>query len=158
VENVNQLRMMWFDAPHRRLATWRDFRKRMSTESTLDIVNNVVTWWGTAPVGPRSIDPYDVKTWPTAWELLDEGNYCRYSIGLGMAYTIFYCNENIKNNILRLRDLENQDIYMAVLIDDKFLLNYEYGEVVDWQSVKEKFTVQQSWNCDDVVKSTKYHE
>lgn len=158
MENVNQLRVMWFEPPHKRLATWRDFRKSLTGKTVEEIAEQVCQWWATAPIGPRNVDPYDATTWPDAWEMLHEGQFCKSTVAIGMSYTIFYIDKNIENKLIRIQDLDNRDIYITALIDNKFLLNYNYGEVVEWSKVQDTIKIQETWDCHQVVQTTKYHE
>jgi hypothetical protein len=104
-----------------------------------------------------SLDPYDIQTWPSVWEMLHRGNYCKFSTAIGMAYTLFYIDEKIENRIIRVYDEANSDIYMTALIDGRWLLNYNLTEVADWSSVKDSLQVQESFLCKDVVAATKHN-
>lgn len=74
-----------------------------------------------------------------------------------MSYTLFYIDEKLENNILRIYDHENSDIYMTTLIDGRWLLNYNLSQVIDWSLVKDTIDVQQQWSCKDVVEVTKHN-
>jgi len=158
VENVNQLRTMWFNSPQRRLASWREFRKSLDTSNFDDTCEQIFNWWSFAPLSALSIDPYDVRTWPSVWEMLHRGDYCKFSTAIGMSYTFFYIDEKLKNNILRVYDHENSDIYMTALIQDKWLLNYNKSSIAKWSEVQDNITVQESWTCKDIVETTKHYE
>lgn len=156
MENVNQLRTMWLEPPQSRLAHWREFRKSLDPDNIDSLCYSICKWWSFAPQQNLSIDPYDPVTWPSVWEMLHQGDYCKYSTAIGMAYTVFYVNQKIKNKVLRVHDLENHDIYMTTLIDNRILLNYNYGEVATWDSVKANLDIQDSWDCTSVVEMTKH--
>jgi hypothetical protein len=148
---------MWFESPQRRLASWRTFRQGLDVNDLSDTCHDVCKWWGFAPMSNISLDPYDIQTWPSVWEMLHRGNYCKFSTAIGMEYTLFYIDEKIENRIIRVYDEANSDIYMTALIDGRWLLNYNLTEVADWSSVKDSLQVQESFLCKDVVAATKHN-
>ena len=148
---------MWFESPQKRLASWRDFRKGLDVNDLLNTCRDVCEWWRYAPLSNISLDPYEIQTWPSVWEMLHRGNYCKFSTSIGMAYTLFYIDENIENRIIRVYDQANSDIYMTALIDGRWLLNYNLTEVAEWSSVKDTLEVQESFLCTDVVEVTKHN-
>ena len=157
MENVNYLRTMWFEPPQKRLASWREFRQSLRPKDLTETCDDVFMWWKYAPQSALSLDPYDVSTWPSVWEMLHQGDYCKFSTAIGMSYTFFYIDGKLKNRILRVYDHENSDIYMTALIDERWLLNYNLSEIADWDAVKDKLDIQESWDCSDVVEVTKYN-
>ncbi len=148
---------MWFESPQKRLASWRNFRKRLDISDLLDTCRDVCEWWRYAPLSNISLDPYDIHTWPSVWEMLHRGDYCKFSTAIGMSYTLFYIDQKVENRIIRVHDQANSDIYMTALIDERWLLNYNLTEVADWSSVKDTLQVQESFLCKDVVESTKHN-
>lgn len=148
---------MWFDPPQKRLAQWRSFRKGLDTDNLQETCHQVCQWWSFAPLSNLSLDPYDTQTWPSVWEMLHLGDFCKFSTAIGMSYTLFYIDEKLENNILRIYDHENSDIYMTTLIDGRWLLNYNLSQVIDWSLVKDTIDVQQQWSCKDVVEVTKHN-
>jgi len=89
--------------------------------------------------------------------MLHQGDYCKFSTAIGMSYTFFYIDEKLKNNIIRVYDHDNSDIYTTTLIDNKWLLNYNMSSVAKWKDVQDKLTVQESWSCTDIVEATKHN-
>lgn len=148
---------MWFESPQKRLASWRNFRKGLDINDLLHTCRDVCEWWRYAPLSNISLDPYDIETWPSVWEMLHRGDYCKFSTAIGMSYTLFYIDEKVENRIIRVYDQANSDIYMTALIDGRWLLNYNLSEVADWSSVKDSLQVQESFLCKDVVKVTKHN-
>lgn len=149
---------MWFEPPQKRLSTWRSFRMGLSEIDDLESVcRQVHQWWSFAPLNNLSLDPYEIETWPSVWEMLHQGDFCKFSTAIGMSYTLFYIDEKIENNILRVYDHENSDIYMTALIDGRWLLNYNLTQVVEWNTVKHTLDVQENFKCKDVVSVTKHN-
>ena len=105
---------MWFESPQKRLASWRNFRKGLDINDLSKTCRDVCEWWRYAPLSNISLDPYEIQTWPSVWEMLHRGNYCKFSTAIGMAYTLFYIDENIENRIIRVYDQANSDIYDSI--------------------------------------------
>jgi hypothetical protein len=106
---------------------WRDFRNGLDKTNTLDVCNTVVQWWKSAPLVNISIDPVNPDQWPTPWEMLHQGDFCDNSLALGMAYTIYYANPDIKNELLYVTCIGRSFQRLCALIDNKHLLNFDHG-------------------------------
>ena len=140
----------WFESPHNRLKRWREFRQSLNVNNTYEVCDTVVKWWSTAPTVSISIDPVDSTSWPTPWEMLYSGDFCDDSKALGMAYTIFYTNNNINIDMLYLIDEQRSIQKLCALVDHKYLLNYEHNVI----STKPKpgINIIYDVNIKDVVK------
>lgn len=119
----------WFEPPSKRLAMWRDFRKSLDSNDILAVCETVVDWWQSAPLVNIAIDPVDSSRWPTAWEMLHQGDFCEDSLALGMGYTIHYANPNVKNELVYITHTEEQFQRLCVQIDNKYLLNFRRGVI-----------------------------
>lgn len=76
-----------FDKPYEeQLVLWREFREGLKTSE--DPVQDTIDFYSSFPTVRMNTDPYDMETWPTPWELLQENSYCNYCILLGICYTI----------------------------------------------------------------------
>lgn len=117
----------WYESPSKRLSMWRDFRNGLDKTNTLDVCNTVVQWWKSAPLVSISIDPVNSEQWPTPWEMLHQGDFCDNSLALGMAYTIYYANPDIKNELLYVTCIGRSFQRLCALIDNKHLLNFDHG-------------------------------
>ena len=104
-----------------------------------------------APISSMTIDPVDSNTWPTPWEMLHSGNFCENSIALGMSYTIYYANERIPNELLFITDRDNSIQQLCTLIDNKYLLNYQYGSISTLPT--ENVSINFSKKIADVIKN-----
>lgn len=117
----------WYESPSKRLSMWRDFRNGLDKTNTLDVCNTVVQWWRSAPLVNIAIDPVTPDQWPTPWEMLHQGDFCDNSLALGMAYTIYYANPDIKNELLYVTCIGKSFQRLCTLIDNKHLLNFDHG-------------------------------
>lgn len=119
----------WYESPGNRLSIWRDFRRELDTSNVIDVCRTVVKWWESAPLSKISIDPVDSTCWPTAWEMLHHGDFCEHSVALGMAYTIYYANPDIPNELVFLTCNAQGIQKLCALIDNKHLLNFDHGKI-----------------------------
>ena len=123
-----------------RLRQWRDFRKSLSVaQSDLEQVTAIANWWAQAPEGTRVIDPYDQRRWPSGWELIYAGDFCRSSIALGMEQTFLQRNGRWTENRVKLALLDDngEDIYLVLIIDDTWILNYDHGRVIELSTLED---------------------
>ena len=130
---------------------WRAFRKGLNTDDTKNVCEIVIDWWKMAPISSWTIDPVNSGTWPTPWEMLHSGNFCENSMALGMSYTIHYANENIPNKLLYVTDRKNSIQRLCALIDNKYLLNYDYGAISTLPT--ENISISFDRDISDVIKS-----
>ncbi len=119
----------WYESPSKRLSMWRDFRNGLDKTNTLEVSNTVMHWWKSAPLSSITIDPVNSEQWPTPWEMLHQGNFCQNSVALGMAYTIYYANPDIQNELLYVTCLGKSFQRLCALIDNKHLLNFDHGRI-----------------------------
>lgn len=133
---------IWQASPEERLKYWRDFRKELEHLDDLECLQAVVDWWKMAPLSTRSIDPYYSDEWPDPWQLLYEGDFDENSIALGMAYTLHLMEWPC--HIKLVQDINQSFLGLVVIVDDKHVLNYNYGSVDD-HSVLTNSVVLESW-------------
>ncbi len=131
-------------SPAERLQDWRRFRETL-TEDDLD---KIIEWWSSLPYTMRAIDIYNSKQWPNPWELIYYGEFCKSSISLGIAYTLCLIDESWQDRtkILMIDD-NSLDIFLVVLLDDKYLVNYSYKEIIEFDSLDVK--VLETFSCDE---------
>ena len=140
----------WFESPSKRLALWRQFRKSLDTTNIEEVCNTVIAWWQSAPLVSIAIDPVNSTQWPTPWEMLHQGDFCEDSLALGMSYTIYYANPDIKNELVYLTCHSKSFQRLCALIDNKYLLNYERG-VISTLPTDETCTINYSTKIKDII-------
>ena len=119
---------VWQLPPKKRIQRWRELRKRICEYSDLlEQLQVVLEFWRTTPIGTSMIDPFDESTWSTPWELLHQNDYDENVISLGMAYTLHY--SNISCRLLLVQNVEKSNIKLIVLVDNKYILNYNYNNI-----------------------------
>ena len=127
---------VWQLPPKKRIQRWRELRKRICEYSDLlEQLQVVLDFWKTTPIGTRIVDPFNESTWSTPWELLHQNDYDENVVSLGMAYTLHY--SNISCRLLLVQNVEKSNIKLIVLVDNKYILNYNYNNI-DTTDIVEK--------------------
>ena len=128
-------------SPDARLNDWKNFRKSLTDElSESEILNRVSLYWTSVPVVRYYLDFDHPDTWPTPWELIHAGEFCSTGIAYLMYKTLELApTEKLKNSEIKLcwiKDLQIEDLLMVLVVDNKHVLNYMYGKVVDWEELQ----------------------
>lgn len=156
--NLEQLRNMWLRSPVERLANWREFRQDLAKHNgsvdVREILCAVSLWWEQMPFVNVAIDPYDYTSWPTAWEIIDGGQCCKYSRGIAMAWTIHFIDPDADILVARVRNKDQSDEYIVAIYNGKYALNSPYARLVDLTS-EDIFDVTESWKIQDQTLSSK---
>lgn len=114
----------------KRLEDWKNFRKNISQLNNEDQMKKTVEWWSKTPfILQPTIDWDNYSNWPTAWELIYEGTYCRSSISYLIYKTLFYLDWNDNRFKLKLIK-DNYEMHYILLIDDKFVINYDINNIL----------------------------
>jgi hypothetical protein len=104
---------------NQRLVDWYNFRQQL--ESSTSPLDDVHQYFQNVPKVKIYTDPYDQATWPTAWELINENEYCPFNIILAICYTL-QLTSRFKNTtpvITITIDKINKTVYYMLCIDDK---------------------------------------
>lgn len=118
-----------------RLVEWKKFRNRL--ENSEIPFQEVVDLWSTAPFVSKYLDPNDSKKWPDPWHLILDGKFDDLAICLGMLYTLqltqrfMRCKYEIHMSINP--QIKDNRFYLS--IDQSFILNYTYKQVIAYDNV-----------------------
>jgi hypothetical protein len=114
---------------------WRDLRESIeSIENDLDVLSTVRTYWEKVAVVNYLLDYDHPETWPTPWELIHNGYFCHNSLAYMMYYTLYFSDDVRWANRIELKlvqDINNNEIVIVLFIDNRYLLNYSYNEIID---------------------------
>lgn len=103
------------------LSLWKDFRT--SLDSSNDPLQDVIDFYELAPLVSIATDPWDKKTWPTPWQLLQENEYCDFTTVLGMCYSLQLTDRFSESNfeIHISTDHEKSETYYLLFVDDQVI-------------------------------------
>ena len=109
-----------------RLLAYNQFR--LSLENSADPLQDVIDMYEDAPTVSINADPWDQRSWMTAWELIYENEYCEYCKILGMCYTI-QLTDKLKDEIFEIHiciDRTTNDRLYLLFVGDR-VLGYYYN-------------------------------
>jgi hypothetical protein len=106
-----------------RLVSWVAFRH--SIEQSTDPIQDVINCYNTSPTVSIHIDPWDQKTWPDPWQLIQENQYCEFARVLGMCYSLQLTDRFNGSNfeIHITTDYDKSENYY-ILVVDKYAIGY----------------------------------
>ena len=58
---------------------WRQFRKDYVYTNTELLTNTIWNIWKMSPEVSKTVDPYNISTWLTLWEIIQLGQTCKYT-------------------------------------------------------------------------------
>jgi hypothetical protein len=113
-----------------RLIEWKQFRETL--EIADDPLRSVADYWAKAPFVSSYLDPFNPKSWPDPWHLILDLKLDDLAIALGMLYTLRLTERfmDIKLEIHKSMLPETKQTKFPVIVDDKWLLNWEYRGVL----------------------------
>lgn len=116
--------------PQQLMAQWKALRANLQGKPDLEQLQDVVDYWSKAPLATMAYDPEALDTYETPWEMMNNNDWCRNSVAVGMEFTLRLAGWAAdRMTIKMLRDYDISDQKLVVEIDGKYLLNYEYGAV-----------------------------
>jgi hypothetical protein len=71
---------------YNRIKQWKDLRTTLETAQ--DPLQDCIDFWRGAPLGALAADPFDKRTWPDPWQMIDENIYCDFLQILAICYTL----------------------------------------------------------------------
>lgn len=118
--------------PEQRIDDWAKFREELSSLDFQQQLVRVAEYFSDVPLGSRVIDYYTPSSWPSPWEILHHGLYCRSTTGILMYDTLKIVNRDAPIDICRIDD--QGDIYLAPATNYGVILNLLLGEISNLDS------------------------
>lgn len=119
----------WYGTTSEKILSWRELRKESSQAEFNEAIKKITDWWTYAPWVKKTIDPYKPDTWPTPWDMIQKGHFCRSALALGQAYTIWILFPQADCELWLINNQSEQDIHLVVVIDKTLILNYNMGYI-----------------------------
>lgn len=120
-----------------RLAEWRKFRKSLESMDETSQLQAIAKWSAQIPTSNYVIDPDKPEEWPGPWELINDGDFCTTAVAYLMEQTLIMLGWDVDRlKLTFVRDMKRHDQMMVLLVDDKWALNYEYGTVFNFDTVR----------------------
>ena len=104
-----------------RLQLWKQFRDGL--EKVEDPIQAAIDFYNQAPSCLIAADPFTPSSWPTAWELLEENNYCSFVKILAICYTLKLTDvlSQASYEIHITRDFKNSSTYYLLYVDERVI-------------------------------------
>jgi hypothetical protein len=131
-----------------KLSLWKNLRNSIGAFTYLSQLPVIATFFANVPFGSRSIDYYTPSTWPTPWEILFYSTFCTSSISLLIFYTLTLTFKDVNIEIYLVED--DTGVYLLPIVDNKFILNYELGQISIYQAIQEKIKVLKVYSISDI--------
>lgn len=129
-----------------RLSAWLELRKKLDhADNPFEVVSE---FWAEAPliIYNHKIDPYNVKSWPTPWEIVDQNKYDDFTLALMIGYTL-KLSSKFTNSTVEVRtmvDSAKTKLYNLVYVNDEYVLNYNRFSSVNVSDVDPDLYVENS--------------
>jgi hypothetical protein len=121
---------IWYKTTTEKILAWRELRQNAVGMTVDNLIEAVNTWWTFSPWVRKTIDPYKPETWPSPWDMINKGEFCRSAIALGQAYTLWITAPNTNVELWLVNNFSEKDVHLVVVIDEKTVLNYILGHVL----------------------------
>jgi hypothetical protein len=122
---------IWYKNTSEKILAWRELRQELFGQSLEKVIDHINEWWTFSPWVKKTLDPYKPNTWPNSWDMINRGEFCRNAIALGQAYTLWLCAPNATTEVWLVNNFSEKDVHLVVVIDEKFVLNYTLGQVLN---------------------------
>lgn len=130
-----------------RIDFWSSFRDSLPEMEEQIQLSKVASFWSLCPFSNWTMDPEVSKKWPTVWEMLHEGEYCRNAIALGIESTLRWSGwDAARIKLTMIKNIADGDEFFVVIIDDAFVLNYSYSDVEEVGAIQHEFTTLYSYS------------
>ncbi len=119
-----------------RLAEWKRFRDRLETSP--NPLGDLAEFWSRAPFVNSYLDENNPTKWPDPWHLVLDQRLDDLAIALGMLYTLKLTQRFMDSDCeIHMSMLPDKTNCHFLLVDNKYVLNYRYKEVVDACELKD---------------------
>lgn len=141
--------MIWNTIPNdERLRLWKQLRVDSKDKCLMEQLSSIAKFCSNIPFGARTIDYYNSDSWPTPWEILFYGSFCKSSISVLMFYTLTLLPSEKTIELFLIDD--NGDIYLLPVIDNHSILNYHLGEISTYSNICHEFKIIKKYTKEEI--------
>lgn len=117
-----------------RLNNWKSFRKSFADMTESEQLQAVAEYWSHTPLQIIAYNMDEPDTWPSPWEMLSINDWCRNSVAIGMEFTLRLSGWNQERlQIKWILDRSSSVMVATVVVDEQWLLNYDWGSVLPYK-------------------------
>lgn len=141
--------MSWNNIPNEeRLRLWKNLRESISAQALPEQLDAIAKFFADMPYESRTIDYYSPASWPTPWEILFYGSFCKSSISLLMFHTLSLLHNAAQIELSLIND--GDDLYLIPVIDYQFVLNYIPGTVNNLQDINADLQIIKTFAMNEI--------
>lgn len=141
--------MSWNNIPNEeRLRLWKNLRESISAQALPEQLDAIAKFFADMPYESRTIDYYSPASWPTPWEILFYGSFCKSSISLLMFHTLSLLHNGAQIELSLIND--GDDLYLIPVIDYQFVLNYIPGTVNNLQDINADLQIIKTFAMNEI--------
>lgn len=116
-----------------RIQEWKRFRNECYELFLDEKLEKIPKYFLNMPIAPSiSIDPWDSNTWPSPWEIVLEGDFCKYSVWVMIAYTFAFLGHEVE-----LVLIEDNDYKLICIIEGK-VIGLDIDSIFNVEDIKLK--------------------
>jgi hypothetical protein len=135
----------------RLVALWKNLRGQLDRElSDLQQLQLVCGFWSHAPISRYVLNWDDPTGWPDPWSLMDRADFDESAVSLAMQYTLLLgADQRWTADRLQLvlaTDPQRCLQQIMLVVDSRWLLNWEYLRVADWCEVRPNLHIHQRYS------------
>jgi hypothetical protein len=145
--------MIWqYQKTSERIREWATFRHKIDKMPFEKALLETVKLWSYAPIINSWMDFTDSSTWPDPWELIEDSGYDELAKSLGMLYTLYLSGhtDHSYSLLIGLHQIRREYCYIVSIDDGKYVLNYEWDEIVNTQQIDPKVKVMCHYTPQDL--------
>ena len=128
----------------KRLAAWQEFRR--SIEDDDDPLRMVINHYKNSPYTRIQADPWDKKTWPSPWEIIEQNLYCDFVKILAICYslqlTTRFSGSQFEINIVQDKQ---KSLTKYTLNVDEYCIGYDDDEPILRSELPKSLVVEMSY-------------
>ena len=129
---------------------WRMTRDQLTSDKLdLEHLEIVTRFWSYAPISASFLDWDHPNTWPDPWELIAEMTFDASAVALGMEYTLLLAEDQRwttdRLTLSLSTTIDRSQQLLTLIVDDAYVLNYEYGAILPITKASNELAIQQSY-------------
>ena len=138
--------------PTERIRHWRELRFSLTEDQTDEKqLLTVATYWQQFPISMFYLDVDRPKYWPSPWQVLFDGDYCRSTLAYLMEQTLFMSSDDRWNaerlHLMLIDDCLKSELFMILVADNKYVVNYSQNEIINFDFIKKNCIIQHEYKA-----------
>lgn len=121
------------------LDSWREFRNSLQWFDDDEKILKTMDYWSNAPMVNYVLDWDKPDSWITPWEIINDDYYDTNAIAYMMSETLILSGFDASRIRLEfIQDKIDSSRLMILVIDNRYVLNYSYNEIVEYSNIKNR--------------------